>query len=1553
MQPFLLNTDGDPKNQPDKSSRLNINVNLNAEYGSIATEDGNNPLHLYPTIETYTATTIGKVPLRDGNIVLFSAVPGSSLINVTNARLVNGEIGILSPDGSYRVVVRDNGPANAAGELTSFGWNLNTQVQGIYKVNSDNTISVYFVDNKNPLRVLNIDTPNITTDNYSRIVSVAEFNKLTSLTPFTQLQIDLASVDNNGNLPTGVYYVSLAYADENFNETNTFLPAGPISIVNDVNYLPIEEYDGAVANTPSPKSFTVSLSNIDITFSYFKIHVIAKINGVFSVYDYDYQPIVDDTMSFTINTLVNKPTSSLDILIDKINWIPKTITQLDNKAYIANLKNKKRPNLQPWINGIVVDIADDYGNAVDVNNADASFHKETVIYTKRVFQHDEVYALYATCTFKDGTESEAYHVPGRDPVNITLNGKLLNSTKVENALNTSITPLDDYTYNGGSPTDTSPGGEMSNIDSLSKIFTAFDTSSNSNVTDVNGSGLTSRLGYWENDTETYPDTSDWDIKSSAGNVISLTSTQKLRGNKVRHHKMPGINSLQGGVSVTAYKPLGLKFSNIQLPQELEGEITGIKFYYAKRTNANRLVFGQSVLLHDAVLTGDSSTGGPGAAFTDVNGLVSTDFSFGMATTMYLFDIESGASGDSRYKFFQLSGNRFRLSPFDGMVGNIDPSGTNYFKVYAYLTGDFTALDGIPIDGSGLNYIARLNFTPNTINKYTEYDNVLRRLKGPATLAESIPSYPNGDVGLSVNANQLNYDLNTVHYRDDKHIILESENSLDTSVLYSTDVAEWSINLVTVNNKKIALANLYTYKKDLYVSFDSQELVATTGLTQLTSDAFDGTGQVVDNVYGGDTFVNLYGHRGVTDLVPAYNMKSSGANIACEWRVLHSFVSESNANIAYRNQGEGQYDIYFPKSDFTSVLNVPLVPNGFGNYYGYNSDYSSVNDLRQPKIHSKNYITPLTHFSTRVARSAVDNPESVQDNYRIYLANEYTDVEKSKGEIVNIVNYNNRLIIQHENTAKTTATRDRIKTDEGEAFMGAGDLFDYPPKDLTLTDSGYAGLKHQFASILTQYGIFFPDYNTGKVFNLNNDGLKNISDEGQSLFFLKNMKLNFELTYKNLIFSLTPSWTNTTFTLGKVIKYNNSLWKNITAIAVADGNPPSQSNSKWELLYTYDDFKFEGQDSIYYGYIAGFDNFYKRWMLTKKDITPTGTFNTNFKGQYDNTLISSWTANSSLFIYEGQLYILRAASDPDTIDIDGYDCQPIFFNNITYFTSNRFTIAYYPEYKGWASWYQIYPDNYLANNSQFFTIKDTVVSENNQPTLILVPDNNGPVNSIIEPIFNQNEPVRLLSTQWKTKAIDNSGNEEVLTTFDSVQAYDSYQLSQEATITNTSNSRNLEGYWSCNDFRDDTADNNLKVVDNSLWNRPFANNLNLNKHWTKLKKLVDFWFGARFKYIPYTESANLLSGASGFTSPQDYSTYVEATIVMTPSVAIGDILKLTTSTYTVYGKVISLISGSQYKVKLYGPIAFGGNFEFTAITKLTKKPKLYLLDVAKLVIKNIR
>ena len=1546
MQPFLLNTEGDPKNQPDKSSRLNINVNLTSELGSIVTEDGNNPLHLYPTEETYSAVTIGKIPLLDGKTVIFSCVPRNSTINGITRRLVNGEIGVLSTDGSYRVLLRDNYPDPAAGDVVDFGWDLNTQIQGTYKINFDNTITVYFVDNKNPIRCLNIDNPNINTDNFYRIVSTVEFNKLNVLTPFTNNTINLQEINTGGNLPSGVYYAIAAYADENFNETNTLFPSNPISIVDENFLSDVSQYDGCAANTPTSKSFTISISNVETSFTYFRIYIVAKIGGVFTVYDYDFHAITGSTFSLSIPTLSNKPTSSLDVLVNKVGWIAKTITQIDSQLYIGNLKEKERISLQPWINNIVVNAnIDELGN---VNNSD-DFRNERTIYTDRVFQYDEVYALYATVSYVDGSESEAYHIPGRNSANINLpiSPSGVKATTETTRIANFGTPYNIWTFNGGGPSDTSPGGEMYNIDNNSQTFHAFDTSFNP-LANTN-------LGYWENQNEFYPDLSDWDILDSDG-----TGLGTLRSTHVKHHKMPNPKYLQtDGNDTSQYKRLGLVFSNIRLPEELENEIVAINFYYAKRSNENRLVFGQSLLLNDVLLTKLDNN-----PFSDGSGQWSNDTVYSVGTTLFIADF--GSTGTTEFalplaKRLILSEDRFKAAPFDAISQLTNPSSISYLKPIKTLKMkllNYNSSGNVWSNTGNLNYVVKaywdIDDASAEILHSTNPTIALRRTK-PCLTIENIPNNAlTGGVPLA------DFTLKTNHYKSDKHIILETENILRTSDLYPNGVVTYTFSAAhpgfetsgspgTESNEynELVVCNLYNYKTDVYNSFDFQELAFTNNSFALTSDAFNGTGQSTSVVYGGDTFIGWSGYRGTSDIVPALNFATTG-NTAGEWRILHKYLAETINNVNYRHEGPNQYDIYYPKTNIEPVLNVPLLPNGFGNYYGYNTDYTSVNDLKQPNIHSKNFIPSVDSFPTRIARSSKDNPEGVIDNYRTFLANEYTDIEKSKGEIINITNYNNRLIIHHENSIKATATRDRIKTDESEAFVGAGDLFDYPPKDLILTDSGYGGLHHQFASVLTQYGIFYPDVNTNKIMLLA-DGLKIISDEGLSIFFMKNIKLNFENFYRNLIFNLCPAWTAGTYVEGQVRKYNNALWNCLNTTT----DVPTFTSNNWEILYSYDNFKFKGKDSIYYGCIAGFDNFYKRYLLTKKDLTVTNTFMTQFKGQYDKEEIDNNWSIGNLFIYENQLYRITSTLLPDGIDLGGgHYAVGIYFNDKTYFVQERYTIGYYPDFKGWASYYNFYPDNYANNNTQFFWTKENVMFEHNKDVL-LIPNNNGPVPSIIEPIFNNPEPVRLLSSQWKTKALDTSNNEEVLTTFDTAQAYNSYQLSKENTIVNTDNSRNLEGYWSHNEFRDNTANNNLKVVDNDLWFRPFTNNLNLNKHWTKIKKLVDFWFGVRFKYFTHIEQEDILSNPSGFSVTEDYDTYTTADLFTSEPININDVLKVTTSTYTAYIKVISLVTGSTYRVKLYEPIRFNSNFEFLTISKVTKKPKLYLLDVTKLVIKNIR
>ena len=79
------------------------------------------------------------------------------------------------------------------------------------------------------------------------------------------------------------------------------------------------------------------------------------------------------------------------------------------------------------------------------------------------------------------------------------------------------------------------------------------------------------------------------------------------------------------------------------------------------------------------------------------------------------------------------------------------------------------------------------------------------------------------------------------------------------------------------------------------------------------------------------------------------------------------------------------------------------------------------------------------------------------------------------------------------------------------------------------------------------------------------------------------------------------------------------------------------------------------------------------------------------------------------------------------------------------------------------------------------------------------------------------------------------------------------------------------------------------------------------------------------------------------------------MTITPDIAIsvGSILQIVVNGSTVYAKVLSG-SAPDWTVKLYGNMSITGtNNTITSASLITKRHKLHLLDITKLVIKNIR
>ena len=310
-----------------------------------------------------------------------------------------------------------------------------------------------------------------------------------------------------------------------------------------------------------------------------------------------------------------------------------------------------------------------------------------------------------------------------------------------------------------------------------------------------------------------------------------------------------------------------------------------------------------------------------------------------------------------------------------------------------------------------------------------------------------------------------------------------------------------------------MANLGAFKTDLYKSIDSNELV-WTGFEVLGDDfenyVFDdNTGASTyggadwktrtthpDGIFGGDTFITRYGY--------SVAVKPSNADEASyPRRALHHHIVESTDNINFRHV-ESADSFYFPNTPAKTVLKY--AGNKDFNHQDnlkYNDNYSADNNIRVA------FPLPLRDvnqddFPTRTHRSAKHDTTSLIDNYRIFLANQYKDLPKNRGDLWKLSSFNNLLYFHMEDSLFAAKGKQSMSMSDGsEAYVGSGDIFTQDPDELVQTDGGYGGTQSQFAAITTKHGYFFVDVSSKKIF-LMTDKLTDISSAGMQNWFRDNI-----------------------------------------------------------------------------------------------------------------------------------------------------------------------------------------------------------------------------------------------------------------------------------------------------------------------------------------------------------------------------------------------------------------------------------------------------------------
>jgi hypothetical protein len=403
--------------------------------------------------------------------------------------------------------------------------------------------------------------------------------------------------------------------------------------------------------------WTITNSTINFDYTYLIPYIIQRIGDAVFAYKLEPVKPRPGSSSTTIaySGLEGAAQSSVDdIIVDRAKYLTaKTLTQLDNRLYMGNLTNRKDLGYQRFANSITLDAVTETITAFDPRHFDiynlnrgysqmlypdvldpslggaatpgvdvpndlrftvkgeirsyienvirpiqsgtSKGYRDTQLNTKkRGYRRGEVYAFYISFVFKDGSESYAYHIPGR-------RSKDIGTSTVVNEREGISSIVD--AVSGFNP------GEVLSSQPSAKIFQFLDTSNLGSTIDT--------TGYWENQNERYPtndpDFEQWTVQPAG---LPLLTGAGLQGQNVRHHKMPSNHNLNfsyilfnqdfsspnlisnsdstGAVSFSeTIRLLGVRLSSIYIPKFILKQVQGYKIYYAKRNQYDKTIIGQS------------------------------------------------------------------------------------------------------------------------------------------------------------------------------------------------------------------------------------------------------------------------------------------------------------------------------------------------------------------------------------------------------------------------------------------------------------------------------------------------------------------------------------------------------------------------------------------------------------------------------------------------------------------------------------------------------------------------------------------------------------------------------------------------------------------------------------------------------------------------------------------------------------------------------------------------------------------------------------------------
>ena len=140
-------------------------------------------------------------------------------------------------------------------------------------------------------------------------------------------------------------------------------------------------------------------------------------------------------------------------------------------------------------------------------------------------------------------------------------------------------------------------------------------------------------------------------------------------------------------------------------------------------------------------------------------------------------------------------------------------------------------------------------------------------------------------------------------------------------------------------------------------------------------------------------------------------------------------------------------------------------------------------------------------------------EELTDNFRMFLPNNYKDIEGETGYITDLYRINNNLYVHTlEGLWHCPQTFQERVTQDIVSFIGTGEYFSIPPRKIVDDANSSSGNKHKWARTKTKYGVLFPSWKEKKWYLFNGETLQPISDNGLFTYFRNNMNSVIEQQY---------------------------------------------------------------------------------------------------------------------------------------------------------------------------------------------------------------------------------------------------------------------------------------------------------------------------------------------------------------------------------------------------------------------------------------------------------